>query len=106
MSETIDVTKIQTIEEWYRLCEERGLTPTPVPEDVMVNSVCAKLCISTDELNSMYTRCPVGGYDGQQVEKSIRQRFGLRDYSIPFADALVQLGYLTEDEARYLSDTD
>lgn len=68
-------------------------------------SVCTKLDISTDQLNSMYTAVPVGGWVGTQVAADIAQRFGL-DASEPLGDQLAGLGVLTDEEGEWLDDAD
>lgn len=68
-------------------------------------SVCSKLDISTDQLNSLYTAAPVGGWVGTQVAADIAQRFGL-DAASPLGSQLADQGILTEDEAQWLDDAD
>lgn len=68
-------------------------------------SVCEKLDITTDQLNSMYVAGPVNGFVGTQVAAEIAERFSL-DASEPLGSQLAEQGVLTEDEAEWLDDAD
>jgi hypothetical protein len=68
-------------------------------------SVCEKLNITVDQLNSMYVAGPVGGFVGTQVATEIVARFGL-DASEPLGSQLAEQGILTDDEAAWLDDND
>lgn len=77
-------------------------------------SVCAKLGISTPELNALYVGCPVDGFDGRAVEAGIRARFDLgpgytqigenefEPDGDDWADQLVAAGILTPEEGAWL----
>lgn len=68
-------------------------------------SVCEKLDITADQLNSMYATGPVNGFVGPQVAAEIAQRFSL-DVSEPMGSQLVEQGILNDDEAEWLDDAD
>jgi nitrate reductase beta subunit len=67
------------------------------------DSIMAKLGLSEDELNSMYTAVPTGGYDGREVARRLREQHGI-DEDETLGDGLVRLGILTEDEGAWLDD--
>jgi hypothetical protein len=68
-------------------------------------SVCEKLNITTDQLNSLYAAGPVDGFIGTQVAAEIAARFGL-DASEPLGSQLAEQGVLTDDETAWLDDND
>lgn len=71
----------------------------------MSATICEKLAITIDELNSLYTAVPVNGFGGTAVAAEIAQRFGL-DASEPLGSQLAERGVLTEDEAAWLDDAE
>lgn len=68
-------------------------------------SVCQKLDLTTDELNSLYVTGPVNGFTGPQVAERLAERFGL-DVEDSLGSQLAELGVLTNDEAAYLDDAE
>lgn len=70
-------------------------------------SVCAKLGLTSDMLNSMYTAVPVGGFLGSDVTADIMRRFGLvDDEALPLGAQLAERGILTDDEAEWFDDAE
>ena len=68
-------------------------------------SVCAKLDITTDQLNSLYATGPVNGFVGTEVAAEIAQRFNL-DTAASLGSQLAEQGVLTDDEAEWFDDAD
>lgn len=68
-------------------------------------SVCEKLDITTDQLNSLYVTGPVNGFVGTEVAAEIAERFGL-EASEPLGSQLAEQGILTDDEAEWLDDAE
>ncbi len=68
-------------------------------------SVCAKLDITTDQLNSLYVTGPVNGFVGTEVAAEIAQRFNL-DTAASLGSQLAEQGVLTDDEAEWFDDAD
>ena len=68
-------------------------------------SICEKLDLSTDELNSLYVTGPVNSYVGTVVAASLVERFQL-DAMEPLGAQLHQCGILTEDEANWFDDAE
>jgi hypothetical protein len=68
-------------------------------------SICEKLNITIDQLNSMYATGPVNGFIGTQVAAEIAERFNL-DASEPLGSQLAEQGVLTDDEAEWFDDAD
>jgi len=70
-------------------------------------TVCQKLDLNNDMLNSLYVTGPVGGYVGNSVAAEIRARFGLDALEpLPLGQALAEAGVLSEEEAEYLDDAE
>lgn len=67
--------------------------------------VARKLGLSVDELNSLYSRLPVGGWVGATVAADLCNRFGLDELEPPGAQ-LAARGVLTEAEGIWLDDAD
>ena len=67
--------------------------------------VMEKLGLNKDMLNSMYVAGQVGGHVGANVAAAIRDRFGLGPLE-PLGYALARIGILSDEEAKYLDDTD
>lgn len=68
-------------------------------------SICSKLDITTDELNSLYATGPVNGFVGTDVAASLARRFDL-DVSEPLGAQLAALSILTNDEAEWFDDAE
>lgn len=68
-------------------------------------SVCEKLDITTDQLNSLYVTGPVNGFVGTQVAADLVERFNL-DASEPLGSQLAGQGILTDDEAEWFDDAE
>jgi hypothetical protein len=68
-----------------------------------MDSVLEKLQITSDQLNAMYTACPVDCHTAETVNAEIRERFGI-DEEDDWVDALESRGVLTAEEAAYLRD--
>ena len=68
-------------------------------------SVCEKLDITTDELNSLYATGPVNGFVGTDVAARLAERFNL-DASEPMGAQLADQGILTDDEAEWFDDAE
>lgn len=71
----------------------------------LATTVCQKLDLSTDELNSLYVTNPVNGFTGSEVAGRLANRFGLA-IEEPLGVQLAALGILTDEEAAYLDDAD
>jgi uncharacterized 2Fe-2S/4Fe-4S cluster protein (DUF4445 family) len=70
----------------------------------LATTICEKLGITTDELNSLYTTCPVNGAVGAVVSEEIAERFGLGPDCDDLAGALQARSILTAEEAEWLRD--
>lgn len=68
-------------------------------------SICEKLNITTDELNSLYVTGPVNGFVGTDVAARLAERFNL-DASESLGAQLAEQGVLTDDEAEWLDDAE
>ncbi len=68
-----------------------------------MQSVLEKLNLTTDQLNSLYSACPVGGYVGADVAQCLAVRFGLT-LTEPLGQQLCDLDILTVAEAAWMDD--
>lgn len=80
------------------------ITRTPVSSVI----ICSLLDISQSEASSLYVFCPVDGYVGREVAKDIATRFGLSldEPGLSLGAELAARGVLTEEEGRWLDDTE
>jgi hypothetical protein len=67
-------------------------------------ALCEKLSITHDELNSLFSFCPVNGFTGIQVTAEICRRFGLEPDEAAWSTRLYEQDILTEAEWRWLND--
>jgi hypothetical protein len=74
------------------------------PEHDLGQAVMNKLGINRDELNSLYTACPVNGAVGTQVAMAIIQRFELTGDEDDWVTTLYERGILTEAEWNWMRD--
>lgn len=70
--------------------------------ETMASNVCHKLGISANELNSLFTNCPVDGAAGTSVARELRERFGLNEDEDDLSVALQEKGVITQEEAAWL----
>lgn len=71
----------------------------------IATTVCAKLDLTDDQLNSLFTALPVGGFVGTDVAAGIARRYGI-DVWEPLGSQLAALGVLTDDEAAWFDDAE